>query len=83
MIVSIVFLPKGLVGTIGEIREKRRKAALLGITAGFMLIGWGFTQILEKTGTSIGGLVFPLLFGIAGFVIFANVFRHIEGKGAA
>ncbi len=83
MIISIVFLPKGLVGTIGEMKSMQKKIALLGITAGFMLIGFGFTQILEAAGVSIGGLVFPLLFGIAGFVIFANVFKRHKGKEAA
>ena len=83
MIISIVFLPKGLVGTIEEMQEKRNKFLLLGITAGFMLVGFGFTKILEQFGTSVGGLVFPLLFGIAGFVIFANVLKRGKGKGAA
>ncbi len=83
MIISIVFLPKGLVGTIGEMDSAKKKVCLLGITAGFMLIGWGFTQILAAAGTTIGGLVFPLLFGIAGFVIFANLLKKKSGKEAA
>ena len=83
MIISIVFLPKGLVGTIEDLKEKQKKIALLGITAGFMLVGFGFTKILEASGVSIGGLVFPLLFGIIGFVIFANVIKRKKGKEAA
>ena len=81
MIISIVFLPKGLVGTLEEMKEKKKKFALLGITVAFMLVGFIFTKILETAGISIGGLVFPLLFGIAGFVIFANVLKRGKKKG--
>lgn len=83
MIISIVFLPKGLVGTIGEMQDNRKKTALLGATVGCMLIGFGFTHILENLGTSIGGLVFPLLFGIVGFVVIANLIKRRSRKEAA
>ena len=83
MIISIVFLPKGLVGTIGEMHDNRKKITLLLCTAGCMLVGFGFTKILAAAGTNIGGLVFPLLFGIIGFVIFANVIKRNKGKEAA
>ena len=81
MIISIVFLPKGLVGSFGEMAGKRKKILLIAATAVFMVIGFIFTKILAAAGTNIGGLVFPLLFGIIGFVIFANVLKR--GKEAA
>ena len=81
MIISIVFLPKGLVGSFGEMVGKRKKLLLIAATAVFMVVGFIFTKILAAAGTNIGGLVFPLLFGIIGFVIFANVLKR--GKEAA
>ncbi|MBR3397972.1 MAG: branched-chain amino acid ABC transporter permease [Lachnospiraceae bacterium] len=81
MIISIVFLPKGLVGSFGEMVGKRKKLLLIAATAVFMVVGFIFTKLLAAAGTNIGGLVFPLLFGIIGFVIFANVLKR--GKEAA
>ena len=81
MIISIVFLPKGLVGSFGEMVGKRKKLLLIAATAVFMVVGFIFMKLLAAAGTNIGGLVFPLLFGIIGFVIFANVLKR--GKEAA
>lgn len=83
MIISIVFLPKGLVGSFEEMPGKRKKLLLVAATAVFMIVGFIFTKILAGAGINIGGLVFPLLFGIAGFVIFANVLKRGTGKEAA
>lgn len=82
MIISIVFLPKGLVGSIEEIPGTRRKLLLIGLTVVCALLGFGFTKLIALAGVEIGGLVFPLLFAIAGFVILVHLIKRSMKKEA-
>jgi hypothetical protein len=76
MILAILFLPNGLVGAMKEITGIARKMIVIACTGAIVALGYVFTLILASLGISIGGLVFPLLFGIVGFMISVHLMKH-------
>ena len=80
MILAILFLPNGLVGSVKEIPGTRKKLALLVMTVLFVALGFVFNLIMEAAGVVISGLVFPLLFGIVGFIISVHFLKNLAAR---
>jgi MFS family permease len=85
MILAILFLPNGLTGSVKEIRGIRMKLALLVLTVIFVALGYVISLITAAAGINVSGLVFPLLFGIVGYIISVHLIKnlaHRQEKGA-
>jgi branched-chain amino acid transport system permease protein len=80
MVLAILFLPNGLVGAMKEITGIAKKMIVVLATCIFVAFGYAFNLILASSGVAIGGLVFPLLFGIVGFMISVQLMKYLIGK---
>jgi branched-chain amino acid transport system permease protein len=80
MILAILLLPNGLVGSLKEVPGVKKKLILFLLTIAFIALGYVFNIILASVGIAISGLVFPLLFGIVGYIISVQIMRFVSRR---
>jgi branched-chain amino acid transport system permease protein len=80
MIMTILLLPKGIIGTIREMPGVVKKIHLLLLTLIFAVVGYVLSLILSAFGVVISGIILALLFGIVGFTISVHLLKYLMKK---